>query len=224
MKETAEFFYYGSSLTDWIQSIAAIIAVPGAISGFFVLFRKNKEQDQQIKKLTEIAVKIEEQNMIILEGNSILERQVGVLRGLLTSQIEAVEGAKKLEKLEKEKFLLSHRPKLIFVGGKSSTNEVSFYIENRGEIALIETVQDISGDKLLQLSTRFPPSFEVKKGATFDISASLQKNESSYSGQINFRIEVKYTDQVGNLYSQEFYGTVGSKYLTTHPKLIQEAD
>lgn len=41
--------------TDIIQAIASIIAIPGAIAAFVILFRKDKNRESEIKSLSEIA-------------------------------------------------------------------------------------------------------------------------------------------------------------------------
>jgi len=214
----SEILWLGSPITDWIQSLAALIAVPGAIAAFIFLFMKNKDHEEQIKKLADIAIKIEDQNMIMKEGNSLLEGQVMVLRSVLISQTEATEGAKKLAELEKQKFLLSIRPRLRYNGGKSSINEVSFYIYNVGETAYLKSVQDISGSKELIIKTKFPSS--VEKGGEFIISTVVLNPTHTKSQTLIFKIEIKYSDKAGNLYSQEIYGTVDSEYLTTDPILM----
>ncbi len=216
----SEILWLGSPITDWIQSLAALIAVPGAIAAFIFLFMKNKDHEEQIKKLAEIAIKIEDQNMIMKEGNSLLEGQVMVLRSVLISQTEATEGAKKLAELEKQKFLLGIRPRLRYNGGKSSINEVSFWIYNVGETAFLKSVEDISGSKQLKITTKFPSLFTVEKGGEFIISTDVSNPTHTKSQTLIFKIEIKYSDNAGNLYSQEIYGTVGSEYLTTDPILI----
>lgn len=124
--------WLGSSLTDWIQCVAAIIAVPGAIFGFIFLFRKDKEKEAQITKLANIAMKIESQNLIMKEGNALLGEQVEVLRSVFVSHIEAKEGARILADLEEQKYLLSIRPRLFSNGGMLRDSEVQFFIENHG--------------------------------------------------------------------------------------------
>lgn len=216
----SEILWLGSPITDWIQSLAALIAVPGAIAAFIFLFMKNKDHEEQIKKLAEIAIKIEDQNMIMKEGNSLLEGQVMVLRSVLISQTEATEGAKKLAELEKQKFLLGIRPRLRYNGGKSSINEVSFWIYNVGETAFLKSVEDISGSKQLKITTKFPSLFTVEKGGEFIISTDVSNPTHTKSQTLIFKIEIKYSDKAGNLYSQEIYGTGGSEYLTTDPILM----
>lgn len=44
--------------TDKIQAIAAIIAIPGAIAGFWVLFRRDRERESEIQSLATMAQKL----------------------------------------------------------------------------------------------------------------------------------------------------------------------
>ncbi|MDD4149655.1 MAG: hypothetical protein PHE33_06465 [Bacteroidales bacterium] len=48
--------------TDIIQAIAAIIAIPGAITAFVILFLKDKQQESQINKLTRIVKSLNKSN------------------------------------------------------------------------------------------------------------------------------------------------------------------
>ena len=178
---------------------------------------KNKDHEEQIKKLAEIAVKMEDQNMIMREGNTLLDCQVQVLRSVLISQTEATEGAKKLAELEKRKFLLSIRPRLRYNGGKSNINEVTFWIYNIGETAFIKSVEDISGSNELKITTIFPPSLKVEKGGEFVISTLILKPSNTISHSLLIKIEIKYSDSADNLYSQEIYGTIRSNYNMTDP-------
>lgn len=53
------------SWTDITQAIAALIAIPGAIAGFWVLFRRDRERELEIRSLSTIAdnlVKMQEEN------------------------------------------------------------------------------------------------------------------------------------------------------------------
>lgn len=51
----------GISITDWMQGIGSVIAIIGAIVGFFVLYRDSKEKQSQIDTLTKIAEETEKQ-------------------------------------------------------------------------------------------------------------------------------------------------------------------
>lgn len=53
-------------ITDWIQAIASIIAVIGAIAAFYNLFKKDKQKQMQIEKLTDIAISLDSQYQLLL--------------------------------------------------------------------------------------------------------------------------------------------------------------
>lgn len=215
-----ELTWLGSSITDWIQSLAALIAVPGAIAGFIFLFRKDQEKDKQIKELSDIASKIENQNRVMQEGNSILNAQVDIWRNVLISQIEAKEGANKLVELEEQKFLLSIRPRLFSNGGMLHLDEVDFLIENFGELAFIKSVKNISSDNKLIMKNPISTSLELEKNSSFKIKTTTANRKIWSSQQINHRFEIQYTDKAGNLYKQEVFGTVGQEYKISDPELI----
>lgn len=212
-----------SCVTDWIQAVAAIIAVPGAIAGFIFLFRKDKDKEEQIKQLTEIVTKFDAQNTIIQEGNNLIGNQVNILQGILISQIKAGEGAVKLADIEEERFLLSIRPKLFSNGGKIKDDIVEFFIENYGEVAYIKSIRDISENQELIIRTRFPDSFEVTKQGYFIISTVTKNGGKANTEIIEHSFEIEYFDKAQNVYQQNVYGTVGKKYNITEPKLIMRA-
>lgn len=218
-----EFKWIGSSLTDWIQSIAALIAIPGAIVGFIFLFRKDKEKENQIKKLSDIAIKLEAQNIIMQEGNILMSNQGEVLRNVLISQTETKEGAKKLADIEEQKFLLSIRPRLFSNGGLLNNDKINFLIENFGEVAFIKSVKDVSGNNKLIMKSIFSTTLEVGKNNSFTISTNTASGKHWNAELINHRFEIQFTDKYGNLYMQEVYGTLGSEYSITDPKLIKRA-
>jgi hypothetical protein len=211
------------SWTDIIQAFAAMIAVPGAIAGFVVLFKRDKDKENQIKKLAEIATRFDAQNIIMQEGNKLLGEQVEVLRSMVTSQMEATEGAKRLADIEEEKHLLNMRPRLFSNGGMLRDDSVQFFIENHGETAFIKGVTDLIEPKQLLITTSFPQSLEIDKNKHFIISTKTINGQHWNTQPINHRFEIQYTDRVGNLYQQETYGIVGKKYHISDPALIKRA-
>jgi len=58
---------FAPSITDWIQAIASCVAVLGAIAAFYSLFKKDKQKQEQITKLTDLVSKIDTQNEILME-------------------------------------------------------------------------------------------------------------------------------------------------------------
>lgn len=48
------------SWTDIVQAIAASVAIPGAIAAFIVLFKRDKNKEQELKSLAEIASQLTE--------------------------------------------------------------------------------------------------------------------------------------------------------------------
>lgn len=143
------------SWTDIIQAIAAVIAVPGAIAAFVLLFLKDKDKENQIQKLSFLAEKIESQNEILKESNAIMSRQVEAL-GALSIPDKQSEASLRLVQIEEEKRELEFRPRLysnMFVSAESSGG---YNIENGGKpITLLwvepdnKNIQLINRDELI---------------------------------------------------------------------------
>ncbi len=207
--------------TDVVIAIAAIIAVPGAIAGFILLFKKDKNKQEQIDKLVDIATKIDAQNTILQEGNNLTSEQVNVLRGIAFSQMEASEGSMKLADLEKQKYLLSIRPRLFLNGGKRSGSEIRFFIENFGEDAFIKNVKDIHEPPQLIIRSEFGTKYEFKKDSYINIVTNRSDGNVYGAPSLEFRILIEYEDKAGNLYQQIISGDSTMRSTITDPELVQ---
>ncbi len=53
--QVIEFLVLGSSITDWIQALGAIIAIIAVIKGFSQLNKDSKDKQKQIDSLTTLA-------------------------------------------------------------------------------------------------------------------------------------------------------------------------
>ena len=190
----------GSSITDWIQAIAGLIAVPGAIAGFILLFRKDKEKETQINKLAGIVEKIEAQNEIMKEANSLSAQQVDILRNSLILNKQDDGASKRLLEIEEKKLKLSVKPLLIVDGGSSGPYSIGIRLLNIGERAHIQSIRLVSGNIYIQ-PISIPYRFE--KQEQLHISAS---SNSALGRDAMYEIEFIYEDELKNKYKAVLIG------------------
>lgn len=169
------------SWTDIIQAIAALIAVPGAIAAFVVLFLRDKDKEKQIQKLSLLAEKIESQNEILKESNSIMSRQVEAL-GALSIPDKQSEASIRLLQIEEEKRELEFRPKLYSNMYTSVESSGGYHIENGGKQITIlslesdnENIQLINRNELIG-KTISEKGFFIINTRTLDRSVMNDKN------------------------------------------------
>lgn len=169
------------SWTDIIQAFAALMAVPGAIAAFVVLFLRDKHKEKQIQKLSLLAEKIESQNEILKESNSIMSRQVEAL-GALSIPDKQSEASIRLLQIEEEKRELEFRPKLYSNMYSSAESSGGYHIENGGKQITIlslksdnENIQLINRNELIG-RTISEKGFFIIKTRTLDRSVMNDKN------------------------------------------------
>lgn len=169
------------SWTDIIQAIAALIAVPGAIAAFVVLFLRDKDKEKQIQKLSILAEKIDYQNEILKESNSIMSRQVEAL-GALSIPDKQSEASIRLLQIEEEKRELEFRPKLYSNMFTTAESGGGYHIENGGkQITILSLESDNENIQLINQSeligkTIPEKGFFIIKTRTLDRSVMNDKN------------------------------------------------
>lgn len=205
-----------STVTDWIQAIAQALAVPGAIVSFIILFRKDKDKQSQIDRLTNIASKLEVQNEILKRSNDLQTEQIDVLRNstILTKQDN--EGANRLVALEEKKIKLSVKPyfKRQSIGWDSQIMDFKFV--NYGERATITSIINLNKTELHFEDAKLPVT--VEKGQLF----ILHLNRYNYNinpNQLEYKFEILYKDGLDNFYKQVLSGT-GQRSELTEPEEV----
>lgn len=73
------------------------------------------------------------------------------------------------------------------------------------------------------MRTRFPQSLELDKDKHFIISTITANGKHWNAEPIDHKFEIQFMDKANNLYKQEIFGTVGSKYNISEPELIHKA-
>ncbi len=172
---------YGIALTDWIQAFAALIAIPGAIAGFIVLFRRDKSKQIQIDSLALLA-----------------EQQTEEVK-LLTKQISI-----NLESFEFEKRKRKHAimPIIQNAGGGGGGGKWEIRLINNGETAYNFNL--IIHDKHDNVTVDSYPIRELRKGETYSINLEKikDKNVNPRPEDYDANIDLSYEDIDDNHYKQ----------------------
>lgn len=190
-------FPYGIALTDWIQAFAALIAIPGAIAGFIVLFIRDKSKQLQIDSLAILA-----------------EQQKEEVK-LLTKQISI-----NLELFEFEKRKRKHAIMPIIQnagGGGGGGGKWEIRLINNGETAYNFNL--IIHDKHENVTVDSYPRRELRKGETFSINLEKikDKNVRPRPEDYDANFDLSYEDIDDNHYKQTILNT-GSGFQLLRPR------
>lgn len=177
---------------DILQGIGAIIAVPGALAAFILLFKKDKHKQQQLDNLKEIAIKIEAQNETLQRSNELASEQIVVLRKMLLSP--GTSGFEKLAAIEEKKLKLSVMPNLKSNSQSYRMEEFSVNISNHGETAIIE--------KIDFLDSEVYPNNNIKVGYELEKEKYISVGGRSKNGQntnfMDYKIDIYFKDKLNN--------------------------
>lgn len=184
------------------QSIAAVgsLATCGA---FIFLFRRDKDKQAQIDKLTGIATILEAQNETMKKQNGLLTQQVDIFRNTAILKDNDQEAVGHLRDIEEKKLRLSVEPNLWTNGGgyNGSTGEFRIDLNNKGETAtLIEFVNNTAD---VSLSNKSLP-YELEKGASRKILGRQKGDKHIQYCEID--IDVIYTDRLKNKFLSKIKG------------------
>ncbi|MBI9055459.1 MAG: hypothetical protein JEY96_16675 [Bacteroidales bacterium] len=141
---------FGIPITDWIQSIGALVAILGAIYAFAKLFIKDKEKQIQINSLTKIAEESENQSVYLayqldqmIESNKIQTQYLSLLQESTSANKEKVEIDKERIELEKKQRRISLKPYLQFSTGLVTPELHKLNLINKGEKAIITNFEEL---------------------------------------------------------------------------------
>ena len=129
----------GISITEWIQSIAALVAIVGGIVGFVTFWRKDKDKEKKINSLISIAEQSENQtrelsnqveqmiksNQLQIRYLELLEKNVEIAKYNQTQQEEKLE-------IDKERRKVNIKPKFRYDFSLKSQHEVKYVLINDG--------------------------------------------------------------------------------------------
>lgn len=189
-------------IVDIITSIGSL----STFGAFIFLFRRDKDKQAQIDKLTGIARVLEAQNDTMKLQNDLIAQQVNIFRNtsiLKGSDNEAIDA---LTKIEEQRLRLSVMPSLWLNGAgyNGSSGELYIDLNNKGENARLIEFKLLSGDLTLHNSSL---PYNLERGQDRKIFGKYNGTEPIQ--YCKFEIEIIYTDKLKNKYSSKVQG-IGS--------------
>jgi len=203
-----------------IELIFQIIAAIGSLAtfgAFFMLFKRDKDKQNQIKELTKIAAVLENQSESLNQQNDLITQQVDIFRNtsILTHQND--QALNDLKEIEIKKLNLSVKPNL-WVNGASQDGfrgELKIDLNNKGETAYLKKFNLISED--IELHDEHLP-WTLEKGDRRYIFAKSKGNKH-VSGAV-YSLEIEYDDKLEN----RFIATLSGKGPSVQMEKIESAE
>jgi hypothetical protein len=183
-----------------------IIAALGSVAtfgAFIFLFRRDKDKQVQIDRLTGIATILEAQNDTMKKQNDLMAQQVEIFRNTSILKGNDQGALEKLHVIEEKKLKLSVMPVLWTNGGSynGSTGKFKLDLNNKGETAILLEFRNNSEDVIIDnLSSRY----ELEKGGSRLIFG--QQKGSKHIEYCNQNIDIIYQDRLGNTYISKIIG------------------
>lgn len=204
-------------MTFQIISAIGSLATFGA---FIFLFRRDKDKQEQIDKLTGIASVLEAQNETMKMSNDLMTQQIDIFRNTSILKNYDENALKDLKEIEEKKLKLSVKPNLWLNGAgyKGHTGQLKIDLNNKGEDAQLLEFRLTSDDIILH-SQSLP--YNLGKGQRRYIFGK-QKGEKHIKN-CEYIIDVIYADKLGNKYSTTIKGK-GENVSITDSKEIKEGE
>jgi len=221
-------------ITDWINSIAALIGIPIVVWGIIKLFIKDKNQERKLSSLEKLAVSQDEMIKKMTEQINELSKQTSEYQyqselmqesnGLIGKQIELQNDIflhnkgieeKKLE-IQKIKRLSEIKPHFINNGGSSNSSNMLITLKNKGETAKNISLNKIRGEFII--FQKLNSEIEIDNGKNIEIKGNITPSgRNQDNGNRDYELELIYEDIDGNKYKQKIENRkIGN------PELIKE--
>jgi hypothetical protein len=204
---SAKTLYSTLNMNDTLNIVFQIIASLGSLATFGVfvfLFRRDKDKQAQIDRLTGIATILDAQNETMKKQNDLLFQQVEIFRNTSLLKGNDQEALTHLREIEEKKLRLSVQPNLWTNGGgyNGSTGEFDIDLNNKGETAIIQEYINNTHDVTIQ-NNSFP--YELEKGVNRKIMG--RQSGEKHIQYCDIDIDVIYIDKLKNRYSSKIKGT-----------------
>lgn len=183
---------------DTLILVFQIIGALGSMAtfgAFIFLFRRDKDKQTQIDKLTGIATILEAQNETMKLQNDLIAQQVDIFRNTSILSRKDGKAIKELKDIEERKLKLSVKPILWLNGAgyRGHEGELKIDLNNKGEDAKLLEFKLISGDIILH-SLHLP--YDLDKGDRRYIFGR-EKGEKHIK-DCEYEIDVIYSDKLEN--------------------------
>jgi len=184
------------------QLIASIGSL-ATFGAFVFLFRRDKDKQAQIDRLTGIATILEAQNDTMKKQNDLLAQQVDIFRNTSLLKGGDQDAIRHLQEIEERKLRLSVEPNLWTNGGgyNGSTGEFSIDLNNKGEVAIIQEFVNNTADVTLY-NNSLP--YELEKGANRKILG--RQSGDKHIKDCDIDIDVIFTDRLKNRFLSKIKG------------------
>lgn len=190
-------------MTNLIFQIIGAIGSLATFGAFIFLFRRDKDKQTQIDKLTGIVTFLEAQNETMKEQNYLIAQQVEIFRNtsILKGQDDVALG--QLREIEEKKLKLSVKPNLWLNGAgyKGYEGELTIDLNNKGEDAKLLEFNLISDDIILH-SLSLP--YDLDKGRGKYIYG--RRKGDKHIKDCQYKIDIIYQDKLENKYLSKIVG------------------
>jgi hypothetical protein len=193
-----------SSILNLIFQIFGAIGSLATFGAFIFLFRRDKDKQAQIDKLTGIATILEAQNETMKQQNDLIAQQVEIFRNTSILKGQDDSALAQLREIEEKKLKLSVKPNLWLNGAgyKGYEGELTIDLNNKGEEAkLLEFV--LKSDDIVLHSLSLP--YDLEKGQRRYIFG--RQKGSKHIQYCEYEIDVIYKDRLDNKYLTKIKGT-----------------
>ena len=191
------------NLSNFIFGIFSALGSIATFGAFVFLFRRDKDKQTQIDKLTGIVTILETQNEIMKLHNDLIAQQVDIFRN--TSILKENDGnaVRQLREIEEKKLKLSVKPNLWLNGAgyDGSRGELKIDLNNKGEVAkLIEF--NLKSDDIILHNDNLP--YDLEKGERRYIFGRAITHK--HIKDCKYEIDVIYLDKLENKYVSKIEG------------------
>lgn len=189
---------------DLIFQVIGAIGSLATFGAFLFLFRRDKDKQIQIDKLTGIATFLEAQNEITKQQNDLIAQQVEIFRN--TSILKGHDGKalEELKELERKKLKLSVKPNLWLNGAHYSrlSGELEIDLNNKGEDAKLLEFK-LKSDDIILNNLWLP--YDLEKGKSRKIFGK-KKQGISHNSECEYEIDIIYEDKLQNKFLSKIKG------------------
>ncbi|MDN3594182.1 hypothetical protein [Zunongwangia endophytica] len=196
---------------DLIFNIFGAIGSLATFGAFLFLFRRDKDKQTQIDKLTGIATFLEAQNETMKDQNELISQQVEIFRNTSILKEQDDKALSELKAIEEKKLKLSVKPNLWLNGAGYSgiDGELKIDLNNKGEEARLLEFRLNSNDIILH-SESLP--YDLEKGQRRYIFGRQSGN--IHIKDCEYEIDVVYQDKLENKYVSKIVGKGASAKIT----------